>query len=65
MYVSLCSVLPPENWSAYLPNKGNSSSLHFTKIRSQHLQFLQSYIEDNQIVTSIKNDVTSNEESTV
>ncbi len=24
MYVSLCSVLPPENWSALLPNKGNS-----------------------------------------
>ncbi len=24
MYVSLCSVLPPANWSAYLPNKGNS-----------------------------------------
>ncbi len=24
MYVSLCFVLPPENWSAYLPNKGNS-----------------------------------------
>ncbi len=24
MYVGLCSVLPPENWSAYLPNKGNS-----------------------------------------
>ncbi len=24
MYESLCSVLPPENWSPYLPNKGNS-----------------------------------------
>ncbi len=23
MYVSLCSVLPQENWSAYMPNKGN------------------------------------------
>ncbi len=24
MSVSFCSVLPPENWSDYLPNKGNS-----------------------------------------
>ncbi len=24
MYVSVCSVLPPENWSDLLPNKGNS-----------------------------------------
>ncbi len=24
MHVSLCSVFPPESWSAYLPNKGNS-----------------------------------------
>ncbi len=24
MYVSLCSVLPPANWTAYLPNKGKS-----------------------------------------
>ncbi len=30
MYVSLCSVLPPENWSAYLPNKGNSLLTYFT-----------------------------------
>ncbi len=31
MYVSLCSVLPPENWSAYLPNKGNSLLYLLTK----------------------------------
>ncbi len=24
MYVSFCFVLPPENWSDQLPNKGNS-----------------------------------------
>ncbi len=29
MYVSLCSVLPPENWNALLPNKENSL-LYFT-----------------------------------
>ncbi len=32
MYVSLCSVLTPKNWSAYLPNKGNSLLTYFPEV---------------------------------
>ncbi len=34
MYVSFCSLLPPENWSDYLPNKG-ISLLYLLKNRVQ------------------------------
>ncbi len=39
MYVSLCFVLPPENWSVKLPNKGNSLLTYFTYLRYTSMVF--------------------------
>ncbi len=44
MYVSFCSVLPPGNWSDYLPNKGNSLLYRNPKIHHLNEQFLGNFV---------------------
>ncbi len=50
MYVSLCFVLPPENWSASLPNKGNALLYLLTLVT---LTWTINYVQYTQISVKV------------